>query len=69
MPLQRAITYTDPVIPLDFLEKAKRKPKKKNLKVTRLLKKMGGDFSPQWMSIKEPQDVDRTKVQMSDDQV
>ena len=59
MPLQRAIIDTESadlslLAPLEFQEKARRKPKKKNLKVSRLLRKMGSDFEGQWMSVEAP---------------
>lgn len=69
MPLQRAITYTDPSVPLKFVAKAKKKPRRKNLKVTKLLKKMGTDFNTHWMSIEPPSEAERKKVHMSDSQV
>ena len=42
--LQRAITFTNPMVPLQFRDTVKKKPKRKNLKPERLLRKMGDDF-------------------------
>ena len=69
MPLQRAITYTKPIVPLEFQEKARKKPRNKNLKVTRLLKKMGEDYQPHWMSIEAPDEKDMVTVEMNDEQI
>ena len=60
--LQRAITFTEPTQPLQFRDNVKKKPKKKNLKKSRLLRKMGTDYKGQWMSIDEPANVDDTTV-------
>ena len=60
--LQRAITFTEPTKPLQFRDNVKKKPKRKNLKKSRLLRKMGTDFKGQWMSIEEPANVDATTV-------
>ena len=46
--------------PLEFQDRAKRKPKRKNLKVSRLLRKMGTDFNGEWMSVEAP----KVKVQV-----
>ena len=56
--LQRAVTFTKPTQPLEFRQKARKKPKKKNLKKSRLLRKMGLDFDSDWMSVDEPANVD-----------
>ena len=54
-PLQRAKTYADHLmVPLEFQDFAKKKPRKKNLKRSRLLRKMGEDFDDEWMSIEAP---------------
>jgi len=66
--LQRAITFTEPTQPLQFRDNVKKKPKKKNLKKSRLLRKMGTDYKGQWMSIDEPANVDDTTMEMSEDQ-
>lgn len=60
--LQRAITFTQPTQPLEFRENVKKRPKKKNLKKSRLLRKMGADFKPDWMSIDKPANVDAPTV-------
>lgn len=39
--LARATTYNKPMIPLEFWEKVKKKPKGKHLKESRLLEKNG----------------------------
>ena len=52
--LQRATTFTDPVVPLEFRDSAKKKPKKKNLNRRRLMKKMGVDYDAEWMSSEIP---------------
>lgn len=53
--LQRPITYTSPgVRPMQFGDLSGMRPKKKNLSKKKLLKKMGGDFNPDWMSLEEP---------------
>ena len=52
--LQRAITFTNPMVPLQFRDTVKKKPKRKNLKPERLLRKMGDDFNANWMSIETP---------------
>ena len=52
--LARAITYNKPTVPLEFWEKVKKKPRGKHTKASRLIKKMGGDFQPTWMSIERP---------------
>jgi hypothetical protein len=52
--LQRATTLTNPVVPLEFGDSAKKRPKKKNLNRRRLMKKMGVDFDPTWMSPEAP---------------
>lgn len=62
VPLQRPITYADPITPLKFSSKAKRKPKKKHLKPKRLLAKMGDDFDPQWMAIDREDSFDEPTV-------
>ena len=56
--LQRAVTFTQPTQPLEFRQKARKKPKKKNLKKSRLLRKMGLDFDSDWMSVDEPANAD-----------
>ena len=56
--LQRAVTFTQPTQPLEFRQKARKKPKKKNLKKSRLLRKMGLDFDSEWMSVDEPANAD-----------
>ena len=56
--LQRAVTFTQPTQPLEFRQKARKKPKKKNLKKSRLLRKMGLDFDGDWMSVDEPANAD-----------
>ena len=56
--LQRAVTFTKPTQPLEFRQKARKKPKKKNLKKSRLLRKMGLDFDSDWMSVDEPANAD-----------
>ena len=60
--LQRAITFTEPTKPLQFRDNIKKKPKRKNLKKSRLLRKMGTDYKGEWMSIDEPGNVDATTV-------
>ena len=52
--LQRATTYTNPTVPLEFRDSLKKKPKKKNLNKRRLMKKMGSDFDTTWMSPEIP---------------
>lgn len=52
--LQRATTYTRPVVPLQFRDAFKKRPKKKNVNKKKLLKKMGSDFDPDWMSLERP---------------
>ena len=56
--LQRAVTFTQPTQPLEFRQKARKKPKKKNLKKSRLLRKMGLDFDGDWMSVDQPANAD-----------
>lgn len=60
--LQRAVTFTEPTQPLEFRKSVKRRPRRKNLKTSRLLRKMGSDYKKEWMSIDEPVNVDETKV-------
>jgi noggin len=43
-----------PLLPLEFWESAKRRPRGKHLKAVRLAKKMGDDFNPTWMSVERP---------------
>jgi noggin len=43
-----------PLLPLEFWESAKRRPRGKHLKAARLAKKMGDDFNPTWMSVERP---------------
>ena len=62
--LQRAITFTNPMVPLQFRDTVKKKPKRKNLKPDRLLRKMGDDFNPNWMSIETP--FSRTEEEMTE---
>ena len=62
--LQRAITFTEPTQPLQFRDNVKKKPRKKNLKKSRLLRKMGNDFKNEWMSIEEPVNVDIPTVSL-----
>ena len=62
--LQRAVTFTEPTQPLEFRKSVKRRPRRKNLKTSRLLRKMGSDYKKEWMSIDEPVNVDETKVCM-----
>ena len=45
---------TKPLLPLEFWESAKRRPRGKHLKTVRLAKKMGDDFNPSWMSVERP---------------
>jgi hypothetical protein len=52
--LARATTFNKPMIPLEFWEKVKKKPKGKHLKESRLLEKMGNDFDPTWMALERP---------------
>ena len=52
--LPKAITHNKVMQPLEFWEKVKKKPKGKHTKSARLMKKMGGDFQPSWMSIGRP---------------
>ena len=52
--LPPAITYNKVMQPLEFWEKVKKKPRGKHTKASRLIKKMGGDFQPTWMSIERP---------------
>ena len=72
--LQRATTFTNPVVPLEFRDSAKKKPKKKNLNRRRLMKKMGSDFDSTWMSSEIPQsmtsnDGSESVVTMGEDQM
>ena len=60
--LQRAITFTEPTQPLEFRKSVRKRPRRKNLKTSRLLRKMGLDYRKEWMSIDEPVNVDETKV-------
>ena len=60
--LQRAITFTEPTKPLQFRKSVRKRPGKKNLKMSRLLRKMGTDFKPEWMSIDEPVNSDIATV-------
>lgn len=55
--LQRAVTFTEPTEPLEFRDNVKKKPRRKNLKKSRLLRKMGVDYKPEWMSMDEPSDL------------
>lgn len=66
-PLQRPITLTDHVVPLEFQEHFKKRPKRKNLKPARLLRKMGPDFDPTWMSMEIPSQL--LSVEMSENQM
>jgi noggin len=53
--LEPGITHgSKPLLPLEFWESAKRRPRGKHLKATRLAKKMGDDFNPAWMSVERP---------------
>lgn len=53
--LQRATLFNDDAImPLEFWDKVKKKPRGKHLKPARLLRKMGEDFTPEWMSMERP---------------
>jgi len=53
--LQRATLFNDDAImPLEFWDKVKKKPRGKHLKPARLLRKMGDDFTPEWMSMDRP---------------
>ena len=52
--LARAITYNKPVVPLEFWDKVKKKPRGKQMKETKLMEKMGSDFDPAWMSVERP---------------
>jgi len=53
--LQRATLFNDDAImPLEFWDKVKKKPRGKHLKPARLLRKMGDDFTPEWMSMERP---------------
>jgi len=45
---------TKPLLPLEFWESAKRRPRGKHLKAARLAKKMGDDFNAAWMSVERP---------------
>lgn len=62
--LQRAITFTEPTEPLEFRDSLKKKPKKKNLKKSRLLRKMGADFNADWMAIEKPAVTDLVAVRI-----
>ena len=52
--LARAITYNKPLVPLEFWDKVKKKPRGKQMKETKLMEKMGSDFDPAWMSVERP---------------
>ena len=65
--LQRTRTYAKAVIPIEFQEFTKKKPRKKNLKTSRLLRKMGGDFDAKWMSVDTPSQL--LSVEMSERQM
>ena len=52
--LARAITYNKPMVPLEFWDKVKKKPRGRQMKESKLLEKMGTDFDPSWMSIERP---------------
>ena len=68
--LQRAITFTNPMVPLKFRDTVKKKPKKKNLKPERLLRKMGADFNPSWMSIETPHTITgKNMIEVSQSQI
>ena len=68
--LEPATTYSKPILPLEFLEKAKRKPRGKNLNARRLLKKIGEDYNPTLMSVDRPASgLLNTKVSLPDTQV
>lgn len=60
--LDPATTYHMPLQPLEFIEKMKKKPKGKHLKTSRLLKKMGDDFTSVWMSVRRPPIESRSKA-------
>ena len=68
--LQRAITFTNPMVPLKFRDTVKKRPKRKNLKPERLLRKMGEDFNSNWMAINISHTQNGEKiVEMSQDQM
>jgi noggin len=70
--LPPAITYNKVMQPLEFWEKVKKKPKGRHTKASRLIKKMGGDFQPGWMSIDRPtpNDFRRTEqISLPEEQV
>ena len=68
--LQRAITFTNPMVPLKFRDTVKKRPKRKNLKPERLLRKMGEDFNSNWMAINISHTQNDEKiVEMSQDQM
>lgn len=52
--LPPAISYNKVMQPLEFWEKVKKKPRGRHTKASRLIKKMGSDFQPAWMSIERP---------------
>ncbi len=70
-PLERASTYSSDLVPLEFRENAKRKPRRKNLKKAKLLRKMGADFDSRWMSIDRPASGpdDLVRVSVTENQV
>ena len=52
--LARAITYNKPIVPLEFWDKVKKKPRGRQMKESKLMEKMGTDFDPSWMSVERP---------------
>ena len=52
--LARAITYNKPMVPLEFWDKVKKKPRGRQMKESKLKEKMGTDFDPAWMSVERP---------------
>ena len=52
--LQPATVNSKPILPLEFWDKVKKKPRGKHLKTSRLMRKMGSDYNPEWMSVERP---------------
>lgn len=44
-------------------------PKQQDLKLKRLIKKLGDDFNDKWMSIERPIDADQSEVRISDSEI
>ena len=65
--LEPELTYAKPVTSLEFWDKVKKRPKGRNFNLGRLMKKIGNDFDPSWMSVDQPAREPQSRKQALED--